>query len=103
MMLTATENKIRAERFAPCAADRLLLKTVPAKVRRAVAQKVLLFSRWLDNRLVSSNLHRSGFKHNLMNTKTLKRQEVLRGETSGQETQQPNLITKGRNQRQINE
>ena len=92
-----------AGRFAPCAADRLLLKTVPVKVRHAVAQKVLFFSRWFDDRLVLSNLHRSGFKRKLMNTKNLKCHEVLRGETSGQKTQQPNLIMKGRNQRQINE
>jgi len=92
-----------AGRFAPCAVDRLLLKTVPARVKYAVAQKVLLVSRWLDNWLVLSNLHRSGFKRKLMNTTNLKCHEVLRGETSGQKTQQPNLIMKGRNQRQINE
>jgi hypothetical protein len=50
-----------------------------------------------------SNLHRNRFKRKLMNTNILKRQEVLRGKTSWRETQQPNLIMKGRNQRQINE
>jgi len=103
MMVTATKNELWAGRFGPCTADRLLLKTVPAKTRRVVAQKVLLSGRWLDNRLFLSNLHRSGFKRKLMNTKNLKCREVFRGETPRQETQQPNLITKGRNQRQINE
>jgi len=102
-MCGLTDTEVWAGRFAPCAADRLLLKTVPAKVRRAVvAQKVLLCSRWLENRPVLSNLHHSGFKRNSVNTNNLRRHEVLRGKTSGRETQQYNL-TKGRNQRQINE
>jgi hypothetical protein len=103
MLFILTNHNDFSGRFAPCAADRLLLKTVSARVKHAVAQKVLLISRWLENRLVLSNLHRSRFKRRLMNTNNLKCHEVLRGETSGQKTQQPNLITKGRNQRQINE
>jgi hypothetical protein len=102
-MFALAKNEIWMGRFAPCAADRLLLKTLPVVVRRAVAQKVLLFGRWLENQLVLSNLHRNRFKRKLMNTNILKRQEVLRGKTSWRETQQPNLIMKGRNQRQINE
>ena len=102
-MFTLTNNKIWAGRFAPCATDPLLLKPLVVKVKRAVAQKVLLSSQQLENRLVLNNLHRSGFKRNLMNTNALKGQEVLRGKTSRRKTQQPNLITKGRNQRQINE
>jgi len=103
MLLILTNHNNFSSRFAPCAADRLLLKTVPARVKHAVAHKVLFISRGLEHRLVLSNLPRSGFKHWLMNTKNLKCHEVLRGKTSGQKTQQPNLITKGRNQRQINE
>jgi len=103
MMFALTENEIWMERFTPCAADHLLLKPLLVAVRRAVAQKVLLLSRWLENQLVLSNLHRNRFKRKLMNTNILKRQEVLRGKTSWRETQQPNLIMKGRNQRQINE
>jgi hypothetical protein len=102
-MFTFTKNKIWVRCFAPCVTDRLLLKTLPVMVGRAVAQKVLLSSQQLENRLVLNNLHRSGFKRNLMNTNALKRQEVLRGKTSRWKNQQPNLITKGRNQRQINE
>jgi hypothetical protein len=102
-MFTLTNNEDLAGRFVPCANDRLLLKTLLAAVKSAVAQKVLLSSQQLENRLVLNNLHRSGFKRNLMNTNALKGQEVLRGKTSRRKTQQPNLITKGRNQRQINE
>ncbi len=102
-MLTLTKNKIPVGRFAPCATDRLLLKPLAVKVKRAVAQKVLLSSRQLEHWLVLSNLHHSGFKCNTMNMNILKRPEVLRGKTSRRKTQQPNLITKGRNQRQINE
>jgi hypothetical protein len=91
-------------RFVPCAADRLLLKTRLLAVGRAVAQKVLFSSRRLEKKkLVLSNLHRDGFKCNMMNTKALKRQEVFKRKTSWRETQQPILLTKGRNQRQINE
>jgi hypothetical protein len=89
MMFAVTKNEIWIGRFAPCAADRLLLKTLPVVVRRAVAQKVLLLSQWLENRLVSSNLHRSSFKRKLMNTNVLKRQEVLRGKTSGGKLNNP--------------
>jgi hypothetical protein len=81
-MFALTKNKIRAGRFAPCATDLLLLKPLAVKVKRAVAQKVLLSSQQLENRLVLSNLHQSGFKCNTMNTNALKRDEVLRGKTS---------------------
>jgi hypothetical protein len=102
-MFKSTNNKDWSDRFAPCATGRLLLKTLPAAVGRVVAQKVLLSTRRLEPRAVLSNLHRCSFKRKLMNNNTLKCHEVLRGKTSGQETQPTNLITKGRNQRQINE
>jgi hypothetical protein len=102
-MFKSTNNKHCSDRFAPCATGRLLLKTLPAAVGRVVAQKVLLLTRRLETRAVLSDLHRCSFKRNLMNNNTLKCHDVLRGKTSGQETQQTNLITKGRNQRQINE
>jgi hypothetical protein len=103
-MFTLTNNEDSGCRFAPCAAGLLLLKTRSATVKRAgLAQKVLLLNRWLENWPVLSNLHHSGFKRILMNTTILTRREVSRGETSGRETQQYNLITKGRNQRQIHE
>jgi hypothetical protein len=98
-----TDNKDWAGRFAPCVTGRLLLKTLPAAVGRVVAQKVLLSTRRLENRPVLSNLHRCSFKRKQMNNNTLIWHEVLRGKTSRPETQQTNLITKGRNQRQINE
>jgi hypothetical protein len=102
-MFKSTNNKHWSDRFAPCATGRLLLKTLPAAVGRVVAQKVLLSTRRLETRAVLSDLHRCSFKRKLMNNNTLKCHDVLRGKTSGQETQQTNLITKGRNQRQINE
>jgi hypothetical protein len=102
-MFKSTNNKHCSDRFAPCATGRLLLKTLPAVVGRVVAQKVLLLTRRLETRAVLSDLHRCSFKRNLMNNNTLKCHDVLRGKTSGQETQQTNLITKGRNQRQIND
>jgi hypothetical protein len=101
-IFTATGNEIWACPFAPCAVGRLLLKTEPARVRRPVAQKVLLSGRWFDNRLATSDLHRRRFMRKLMNTNTLKRHAVWRGKTSWRETQQHNL-TKGRDQRQVNE
>ena|ERR1700690_1077315 len=87
-MFTLTNNKDWLDRFAPCAKGRLLLKTLPVAVGRVVAQKVLLSTRRLENRLVLSNLHRCSFKRKLMNNNTLKCHEVLRGKTSRQETQQ---------------
>jgi len=102
-MFKSTNNKYGSDRFAPCAKDRLLLKTLPAAVGRVVAQKVLLSTRRLETRAVLSDLHCCSFKRKLMNNNTLKCREVLRGKISGQETQQNNLNTKGRNQRQINE
>ena len=94
-----------AGRFAPCVADRLLLKTVPAKVRHAVAQKVLLYLtdglRRIDlgfEQSASQRLQTQTNKHDDFN-----RHGVLRGKTSLRKTQQPNLNMKGRNQRQINE
>jgi hypothetical protein len=103
LMSALTKNEIWMGRFAPCAGDHLLLKPLLATVRRAVAQKVLLLGRGLEQQLFQSNSNHSRFKRKLMNTNILKRQEALRGKASGRETQQPNLITKGRNQRQINE
>ncbi|HUA66910.1 MAG TPA: hypothetical protein VMA13_00050 [Candidatus Saccharimonadales bacterium] len=97
MMFTEVETEIWGCRFAPCTADRLLLKTVLAKVKQAVAQKVLLFSRRFEMRLVLSGPHCNSLKLKLMNMNNLKRREAFRGEISRRETQQPNLITKGRN------
>jgi len=102
-MLKSANNKYFAGRFVSCTGDGLLLKPWPVAVGRAVAQKVLFSSRRLERKLVLSNLHRNGFKRTTMNTKALKRQEVCERKTSWRETQQPILITKGRNQRQINE
>jgi len=102
-MFKSTNNKQGSDRFAPCVTGRLLLKTLPAAVGRVVAQKVLLSTRRLETRAVLSDLHCCSFKRKLMNNNTLKCREVLRGKISGQETQQNNLNTKGRNQRQINE
>jgi hypothetical protein len=102
-MLILTTNKYFAGRFVSCADDGLLLKLLSVAVGRAVAQKVLFSSRRLEKQLVLSNLHRNGFKRNIMNTNALKRQEVFERKTSWRETQQQLLITKGRNQRQINE
>jgi hypothetical protein len=102
-MFNLTKNEVKRGRFAPCAVSRQLLQPLPAAVGRMLAQKVLLSSRGLEKRLILNHLHRCSFKHKQMNTNILKRHEVLRGKTSGRETQQPNLTTKGRNQRQINE
>jgi len=102
-MFDWTEKEMRPGRFVPCRDDRLLLKPLSLAVGRTVAQKVLFSSRRLERKLVLSKLHRNGFKRNMMNTNALKRQEVFERKTSWRETQQPILITKGRNQRQINE
>jgi hypothetical protein len=102
-MLILANNKYFAGRFVSCADDDLLLKPWSVAAGRAVAQKVLFSSRRLEKKLVLSNLHRHSFKRNMMNTNALKRQEVFERKTSWRETQQPILITKGRNQRQINE
>jgi hypothetical protein len=102
-MFKPANNKDWSDRFAPCAAGRLLLQPLSAVVARAVAQKVLLSTRRLENQPVLNSLHRCSFKRKQMNSNTLKCNGVLRGKTSRQETQQTNLITKGRNQRQINE
>jgi hypothetical protein len=102
-MFKLADNKHCTGRFAPCVKGRLLLKTLSVAMGRVVAQKVLLSTRRLENRPVFNNLHRCSFKRKLMNNNTLKCNEVSRGKTSGQETQPNNLITKGRNQRQINE
>jgi hypothetical protein len=102
-MLNRSEKQFSSRHFVPCAVDRQLLKPLSLAMGRMLAQKVLLSSRRLETQLVLSRLHRNGFKRNMMNINALKRQEVFERKTSGQETQQPNLITKGRNQRQINE
>ena len=52
LMFALTKNEIWMGRFAPCAGDHLLLKPLPVTVRRAVAEKVLLFRRWLEKQLV---------------------------------------------------
>jgi hypothetical protein len=102
-MFNLSENELRPKCIAPCVSGPLLLKPLADKVKRVVAQKVLLFSRRLERGLVLSNLQRSGFKRNTMNINDLTRREVFERKASWRETQQPNLITKGRNQRQINE
>jgi len=102
-MLNQCEKHFGSRSFVPCAARRQLLKPLSLAVGRTVAQKVLLSSRRHGTQLVLSSLHRNGFKRNIMYTNALKCQEVFERKTSGPETQQPNLITKGRNQRQINE
>jgi hypothetical protein len=102
-MLNPCEKHFGSRSFVPCAAGCQLLKPLSLAVGRMLAQKVLLSSRRLETQLVWSSLHRNGFTRNTMNNNALKRQEVFERKTSGQETQQPNLITKGRNQRQINE
>ncbi|MGB7767519.1 MAG: hypothetical protein WBN22_01520 [Verrucomicrobiia bacterium] len=104
MTFILANHKDLAGRFAACAAGRVLLQTRSAVVKRAVAQKVLLCSRWLETRLVAKSPARSGFKPKLMNTSNLKRHEVLRGKTLRRENSTTtNLTTKGRNQRQVNE
>ena len=102
-MIDLTEKEMRPGALFLAPMTRLLLKPLSVAVGRAVAQKVLFSSRRLEKQLVLSNLHRNGFKRNIMNTNALKRQEVFERKTSWRETQQPILITKGRNQRQINE
>lgn len=102
-MFNLTENEMRPECFAPCVDGPLLLKPLVEKVKRVVAQNVLFFSRRLEKQLVLSNLQHSGFKRNKMNRNDFKRREVFERKASWRETQQPILITKGRNQRQINE
>jgi hypothetical protein len=102
-MLIECEKLFGSSCFVPCAGGSQLLKPTSLAVGRMLAQKVLLSSRRLERQLVLSNLHRNGFKRNMMNTNALKRREVFKRETSRRETQQPNLLTKGRNQRQINE
>jgi hypothetical protein len=52
IMFKAADNEIRAMRFAPCAAGRLLLKPLSAKAKRVMAQKVLLSGRRLETRRV---------------------------------------------------
>ncbi|HTQ52768.1 MAG TPA: hypothetical protein VMJ12_18810 [Candidatus Acidoferrales bacterium] len=102
-MINPLEKQFRSRCFVPCADTRQLLKPLALAVGRMLAQKVLLPGRRLENQPVSSNLHRHGLKRNMKNTNALKCLEVFERETSRRETQQPNLITKGRNQRQINE
>ena len=105
MFIPANPENV-AGRFAPCTTGPLLLKTQPATVKCAVvAQKVLLLGRRFEIWPGLSSQHRSSFQSDLMNTMILKRHGVLRGETSGRETQpyKYNLTTKGRNQRQIHE
>ena len=101
-MFILPDNEDFAGRFVPCFAGRLLLKTGLATVKRAVAQEVLLLTRWLETRAVLIMTRRSGFKFKTMNTMILL-PGSLRGKTSGRETQPHNLITKGRDQRQIHE
>ena len=98
-----TEKEVGPRRFVPCAGDRLLLQPWSLAVGRAVAQKVLFSSRRLETELFLNHPHRNGFKRNMMNINALKRREVFERKTSWRETQQTLLITKGRNQRQINE
>jgi len=102
-MLNQCEKHFGAKSFVPCAAGSQLLQPSSLAMGRAVAQKVLLSSRRLGTQLVFGNLRRNGFKRNMANTNAFKCHEVFERKTSGPETHQPNLITKGRNQRQINE
>lgn len=102
-MFNFIENEMRLGCFAPCVSDLVLLKPLAEKVKRTVAQKVLLSGQGLGNQLGSSSLPYSRFKRNTMNVNDLKRHGVFKRKTSWRETQQTILITKGRNQRQINE
>jgi len=105
-MLTLLENGIGTSRFVPCAANRSLLKTLAAAEKRAVARRVLLYLTGSLKRIdlnFFSNPHRVSFKRRPINMMTLTRHGVLRGKTSLRKTQQHNLNTKGRNQRQIHE
>jgi hypothetical protein len=83
-----TEKEMRPRRFVPCADDGLLLKPLSLAMGRAVAQKVLFSSGRLETKLFLNNLHRNGFKRNMMNTNALKRSEVFERKTSWRETQQ---------------
>ena len=106
MIFTLAKNGIWASSFVPCAADRSLLKGLAAAEKRAVAQRAFLYLTGNLKRIdliFSSNPHRISFKRRLINMITLTRHGVLRGKTSLRKTQQHNLNTKGRNQRQINE
>lgn len=98
MLIQANKEDFTA-RFVPCAAGWLLLKTGLATAKRAVAQKVLLFGKQHEMGPGLSSQGHSAFQTDLMNTMILKRHGVLRGETSGRETQpyKYNLTTKGRN------
>jgi hypothetical protein len=101
-MLILINNENFAVRFVPCAAGWRLLKQSLATRKRAVAQKVLLLTQWLETRAVLNRTFRRGFKFKTMNT-TILQPGSLRGKTSGRETQPHNLTTKGRNPRQIHE
>ena len=101
-MFILANNEDFADRFVPCAAGRQLLKQGSATRKRAVAQKVLLLSRWLGTRAVLNRAFRGGFNLKTMNT-TILQPGSLRGKTSGRETQPHHLTTKGRNPRQIHE
>jgi hypothetical protein len=106
VIFALVKNGIWAGRFAPCAADRSLLKTLAVAEKRAMAQGALLYLTGSLKRIdlnFSSNPHCISFKRRLINMMTLTRHGVLRGKTSLWKTQQHNLNTKGRNQRQINE
>jgi hypothetical protein len=106
VIFALAKNEIWASSFVPCAADRSLLKGLAAAGKRAVARRVLLYLTGSLERIdlnFSSNPHRVSFKRRLINMMTLTRHGVLRGKTSLRKTQQHNLNTKGRNQRQINE
>jgi hypothetical protein len=106
VIFALVKNGIWASSFAPCADDHSLLKGLAVAEKRAVARRVLLYLTGSLKRIdlnFSSNPHRVSFKRRLINMITLIRHGVLRGETSLRKTQQHNLNTKGRNQRQINE
>ena len=102
-MFNLIENEMRSPCFAPCVGDALLLKPLAQKVKRTVARKVLLSGRRLENQRILSALSQTGVSRNTMNLNDLKRHEVSERKASWRETQQTLLITKGRNQRQINE
>ena len=90
--------------FVPCAAGHSLLKGLAAAEKRAVARRAFLHLTGGLKRMglnFLSNPHRVSFKRRLVNMMTLTRHGVLRGKTSLRKTQQHNLNTKGRNQRQI--
>ncbi|HUA39224.1 MAG TPA: hypothetical protein VMA35_12605 [Candidatus Sulfopaludibacter sp.] len=97
-------EKVNSGRFVPCAADGLLLKPWSLAAGGRGGPKGAFFqpTAWKEGGFLS-NLHRNGFERNMKNINALKRQEVFERKTSWRETQQPILITKGRNQRQIHE